>query len=139
MVANRKVNGTAKAAPIGIGVAVGVTGLTTLIGAMIIAVLISREVIAPDSIGYGSMAVLLMSSLLGGCTAAALIKHRKAMVCGLTGLGYYGLLLCATALLFGGQYQGMGVTGAVIACGTGMAILLSAREPGKRKMSKRKH
>lgn len=139
MVANRKVTGTARAIPFGIGVSVGLSGIITLLGAVVVTTLISKEAIAPESIGYGSMTVLLVSSLLGGCTAAKMIKHRKAMVCGLTGLGYYVLLLCVTALLFGGQYQEVWVTGIMIAFGTGMAILLSCRKPRKKKANKRKY
>jgi hypothetical protein len=44
-----------------------------------------------------------------------------------SGAGYYLTLLAMTALFFGGQYQGMGVTLGLVLAGAGTATLLSVK------------
>ncbi len=134
MTANRKVTGTASTMPGGLAVG-GILSLSiTLVGSMITAWLIGTGRISETAMGYCAMGILLLSSFAGAMTAARKIKHRLLYVCGLSGLLYYGLLLCVTALFFGGQYEGMGVTGLVVLAGTGCAALLMVRggKPHKR-------
>lgn len=138
MVTNRKATGRAMSMGGGIALGTGLSLLVTLIGAMLVAWLIANEKLPEASVGYGSMVILLCASVTGAWLAAAKIKHRKLLVCILTGAGYYLSLLSITALLFGGQYQGMGVTGMMILCGCGIVILSGLKPPKSRLRGLRK-
>lgn len=127
MVANRKVTGKAMSMPAGIGTGLGISGSITLIGSAVIAWLISGEHLAESAIGYGAMVILLLSSAAGSWAAVLLIKHRRMLVCLISGASYFLLLLACTALFFGGQYQGIGMTALLILAGCGIVILLGLK------------
>ena len=128
MVVNKKVTGTASS--MGGGLALGgvISLVITILGALLCAGLISGEKIAESSIGYCSMVIILLSSIFGSLVAVMKIKHRRVYVCVLSGVIYFGSLLAATALFFGGQYQGMGVTGLLIAGGCMVTVLLGLKK-----------
>lgn len=128
MVINKKVTGTAASMPAGLALGCCVSLAVTITGAVIAANLILKEVIQESGIGYCSMLILLLSSVLGALTSVKRIKHRRLYVCILSGLIYYGLLLGMTALFFGGQYQGMGVTGLIVLAGCGSVALTGLRK-----------
>ena len=79
-----------------------------------------------ENIGYGVMLLLLTASYAGAALASAKVKRRKGLVCLLTGVGYFALLLAVTALFFGGQYSAVGVTALLILAGSGCAALTPA-------------
>ena len=140
MVANRKVTGTASSMPAGL--ALGAVGslISTVIGAGVFAYMISAEKIPAEAVGYCAMAVLLISSVLGPLIAAGRIKRRRLYVCAISGLIYFLLLLGITALLFGGQYQGMGVTALLVLAGAGtVAMLNPAKKTSHSSRYKMKH
>ena len=91
--------------------------------AALLAMLIDKEMLAYESIGYGAMLILFTASALASLIAWKNIKHRKVAVCLSAGAAYFGILLAITGLFFGGQYHGVGVTGAVILAGTGIVLL----------------
>ena len=128
MVMNRKVTGRAMSMPAGIAAGVGVSLGITLLGAVLLGWLIDRQTLDIGSIGYGAMVILLTAAALGALIAKALIKHRALVVCLISGAGYYLTLLAITALFFGGQYQGMGVTLGLVLAGAGAAGLLSLKK-----------
>ena len=121
-----KVTGTATSIPVGLawsaGVSLGVTGVAAWVAAWLV---LSRR-IAWDGIGYCSMVILLLGSVCGAVTAVRKIKRLRLQMCMASGAVYYGCLLAITALFFGGQYQGMGVTGLLILGGCGAVALLTA-------------
>ena len=127
MVANHKVTGTASSMPAGLAAGWLVNLLLTIIGAGLSGLLISREILPESSIGYCIMLIILASSALGATTSIHRIKRRRAYVSLLSGLIYYGTLLSMTALFFGGQYQGMGVTALLVIAGCGMVLLLGLK------------
>lgn len=131
---SRKTKLTGRAKSMGMGVLLGtLLGMgITIAGAMIGAAMISRGTIPEQGIGYCSAAIILISSILGPVYAAGLIKHRRVYVCAITSLIYYGALLAITALFFGGQYKGMGVTALLVAGGCGVSILMGMKGEGKR-------
>ena len=128
MTVNRKVTGTAVSMPAGIAIGCVVSLLLTLAGSSLVAKLISDEILKDTAIGYGSMLIVLLASALGAVTAISKVKRRYLQVCLLSGVSYYGLLLCITALFFGGQYQGMGVTAMLVLAGVGSVVLLGTKE-----------
>lgn len=98
--------------------------LCTVIGAAFTAFLIDREILGEQKIGYGCMLILIVASWLGSLFAWQKVKHRRMVVCLLSGLGYLLMLLGITALFFGGQYEAVGVTTALILAGSGTAVLM---------------
>ena len=136
MTVNQKVTGTAVSMPAGIALGCAVSLLITIAGSGLVAKLISDEIMPQTAIGYGAMIILLAASTIGASISAWKIKRLRLQVCLLSGVAYYAALLCITALFFGGQYQGMGVTALVVLAGTGVAILLSTREKKTRKYRK---
>ena len=127
MVVNKKVTGTSKSMAAGLAVGTLVSLLITLFGAAVIANLVLSEKMASQGIGYGAVLVLLLASAAGAWIAAAMVKHRWLVVCMGAGGSYYLMLLAITALFFGGQYQGMGVTALLVLGGCGAIALLGLR------------
>lgn len=137
MVLNRKVTGTASAMPVGLAMGLAASLGITLVGSAILAWLVGSEKLGQGSIGYGSLVILLLASVLGAVTAFGKIRHRRMLVCVLSGVLYYGSLLCVTALFFGGQYQGMGVTALVVLGGCLCVALLGLGGGRRKKYGKR--
>ena len=135
MTVNRKVTGTAVSMPAGIGIGCGISLLLTLLGAGTAAKLIADEVLQETAIGYGAMVIILLASISGSWIAVKKVKKRRLQVAMLVGVGYFASLLATTALFFGGQYQGMGVTALLVLAGTGTVVLMGSREkkPQKRR------
>jgi hypothetical protein len=125
---NQKVTGRAMSMPAGIALGIVISLTVTLIGAFLLGWLIDNQTLEVNSIGYGSMVILLSASALGSLAAKSLIKHRLLVVCLISGTGYYLSLLAITALFFGGRYQGMGVTLVMVLAGAGTAGLLSMKK-----------
>ena len=141
MTVNQKVTGRASSIPGGLAIAGVVSMITTVIIAVIGAILISREIMSQEHIGYCVMLALLVGATAGSVTAASKIKHRKALVTMLSGVVYYLVLLLVTTLFFGGQYRGMGVTLLVIICGSilGLILVNRKRDDGVRRRHKKYH
>ena len=125
LVANQKVTGKALPVSAGLGVGVGVSMVLTVLLSAVSAYLQGREVLGESGIGYCVMITLLVSSLLGAMTAAGKIKHMRAVMCMGAGVGYFLILMALTALFFGGQYTGVGVTALVILGGSAAAAFFS--------------
>ena len=138
MTLNRKVTGRAMSIPAGLAVSATVSLLVTLLVVVIGANLLSKEILIQENIGYCAMLALLLGSSLGAVTAAKGIKHRKLAVGMMSGGVYYLLLLGITALFFGGQYQGMGVTLILVLGGSLIGAILANRERGKGTVKRRK-
>lgn len=121
-----KPTGRAMTMPGGLALGAAVSLGITLLGCLMLSKLVEKGVIHLDNIGYGILILLLSGSFLGAITAKSKIKRRKMLVCMLSGLVYFLILICITALFFGGQYQGVWVTGLVVSGGAGTACLASA-------------
>ena len=127
MATKRKVKGTALSMPMGLALALAVSLVLTLVLAGLTACLALEGKIAESAIGYGAMGTVLVSSVVGALIAAARIKRRRLMTCLVSGGCYYLALLSITALFFGGQYQGMGVTALLVFAGAGSVALLGLK------------
>jgi len=127
-----KINtGKAASMPGGLALGAGVSVAVTLVLSAIIAKLVQMEALRQDQIGYAVMVLLITASSLGAAIAQGKVKHQRVLVCMLSGLIYYVILICITALFFGGQYTGFGVTGLLILGGAGTTALLSGRRKGR--------
>lgn len=128
MVTTKKATGMAMSMPVGLALGGTVSLIVTLIMSAIIAKLVDGEVIAENAIGYGALFTLLSAAMAGAFCSSRKIKRQRLLVCLLSGLIYYITLLSITAIFFGGQYKGMGVTALVIAGGCGAVILMGMRQ-----------
>ena len=138
MIVNKKVTGKSRSMAAGLALGTTLSLVVTILGAAIIANLVLSGKMASQAVGYGAIVVLLVSAALGAWISASLIKRRWMVVCIGAGGCYYLLLLAITALFFGGQYQGMGVTALLVLGGCGAIGLLGIRgEKGSRKTVKK--
>ena len=131
MTINKKVTGTSSSIPVGLAWGTFSSTAMTLAGAGIAAKLINGEIISWDQAGYAVLTILLISSWIGAMVAAGKIKRRRMVVCLASGVAYMMILLCATALFFGGKYSGVGETALLILCGSIVAVF--SGYPGKRR------
>lgn len=138
MVLNQKPTGRASSMPTGLLFGAMVSLGITLLAAALIAKLVSAEYIEESGIGYGIMAALLGASFAGALLASGKIKRQRLLVCALSGLLYFLILLGITALFFGGQYEAVGVTGILVMGGALLAALTGggASRGGKRRKRK---
>lgn len=124
----RKLTGRATSIPQGLAlgalISIAITILVTAMGAHMIA----SEIMPQEQIGYCSIAAILLSTVSGGMIATGRIKRRRLMVCMLSGLCYFCILLSMTALFFGGQYDGIGVTLLIIILGSLVSALITNRQ-----------
>ena len=67
------------------------------------------------------MLILALAAVIGTWIAVMLIKRLRLQMSLLFAGCFYLVLLSMTALLFGGQYQGMGVSAVIVLAGS-MAI-----------------
>lgn len=118
-----KHTGKTSSIPIGMAIAAAVSMLTTLILSITIAYLLHTEKISWKQSGYWIMCMLFAASFIGGKCAYAAIKRQRLTVSIMAGVLYWGLLLCITALFFGGNFDAVWVTGAIIGAGCGTAAL----------------
>ena len=136
MVVNKKVSGRAASMPGGLALGGGIAVVLTIVLSVITAKLVDTGTIGEGSVGYAALCILLLSSGVGAAVASAKIKRRRLLVCLASGAVYYGMLLAMTALFFGGQYTGMGVTALAVAGGAGtvcFAGMGQGRGHGKRR------
>jgi len=127
MKVKQKVTGRAASVPAGIGWGVAVGMGITLVGAAVLAWMMSGEKLSGDALGYGIMIVLVIASGAGALTAAGKIKRLRVQMCLLTGGFYYLGLLSVTALFFGGKFQGMGITAVLVIIGCALAALMGLK------------
>ena len=133
MVANRRVTGKASTIPGGVAIGSVISmGLTAVLSG-IVAKLADQGILPEQGIGYSALVILMLSSATGSFVAARMIKRQRLLVCLLAGAVYYLLLLGLTALFFGGQYTGMGVTALAVLAGSGTVCLLGMGQGRGRK------
>lgn len=138
MVTNRKPSGRAATIPIGLLTGGIVALISTLALTALLAKLMEGEILPEENIGYGVMIMLLVSAFLGSATACIRVKRQFLMTAALSGVVYILLLLSITALFFGGQYSGVGVTVLLVCCGSLLAAMVFSRGGKGRKTRKPK-
>lgn len=141
MTVNHKVTGKAVSVPRGLALGVGISLAFTLLLSGILAKMVSMEKVLWNQVGYGIMAILFVASVFGAWAACAAIKRQKLVVSLSTGVLYWLSLLAITALFFGGQYHGIGVTGLTIfgGCGTVFLIGLGKRSRKEGRVHRKKY
>lgn len=129
-----KHSGRAVPLPVGAGMGALYGFLWTLAGAGILGWMIHKMWIPIESVGYGITVILLTASILAASISYRKVKIRRFLSCISSGIGYFLLLLAMTALFFGGQYSGFGVTALLVLGGSLAAVFLGMeREGGSRR------
>jgi len=127
----RKSTGKAKSIPGGLAMSGLISMVITFVLCAAIAGFLEAEKITWMQAGYWIMGMLFLSSFIGSKCAFAAVKRQKVAICMMSGVLYWGLLLCLSALFFGGDFSAIWETAGMIAAGSGSAALLSA--PRKKK------
>lgn len=120
-----KHTGKATSVTKGIAMAAFISIIITAALSAAIAYLLNKEKVTWDQAGYWIMGMLFVSSYVGGKIAYAAIKRQRAAVTMMSGVLYWGLLLCATALFWGGHFDALWETAGIIGAGCGTAALIS--------------
>lgn len=136
MTMNQKPTGLASPMPGGLAQGGMVSLGMTLILCAVLAKLLDSQMLPQENTGYGIMIIVVLSAWSGAAFASGRIRRRILMVCALSGVIYYGILLSITALFFGGRYSGAGETALLVICGSMLAFLL--RIPHKSGVKRRK-
>lgn len=114
-------------------------GITLLIS-LLLAKLLDSQKLGWEQTGYWIMVMLFAAAFAGGKVGIAAIKRQRLAVSAMCGLLYWGLLLCMTALFFGGNFNAVPETALIIIAGSGCAAMVSLpQKQGRgRKIRKRK-
>lgn len=123
MIHSRKPTGRSMSMPAGFAIGTCVSLCMTFFLSIFLAKMVSTERMEWENIGYGIMAILFTTSIIGAKSTCMMIKRQKLVICIVSGVLYWVGLLLITALFFGGQYSGVGVTGAIILCGCGIVCI----------------
>lgn len=135
---NKMNTGKSSSVPAGLAAGAAVSMIVTGIMSGILAVLLNRESISWEMVGYGILMMIMLSSFLGAVTANAKIRRQKLLVSLMSGFLYWGILLSITALFFGGRYEAVGVTAFLIVGGCGCASMLGIGQGRHKYTGKRK-
>ena len=119
----QKATGRTSSVPAGLALGAGVSAVVTGLMTAALAGLLNQETIPWETVGYGILIMVMLSAYLGALTAWSKIRRQRLMICMMSGLVYFGMLLSVTALFFGGQYQAVGVTALLVAGGSGCAAV----------------
>ena len=119
--------------PAGLAIGAAISIGWTILWAAVLAKLIDTEALDENAVGYGAMLILLTASFIGALLSGGRIKRQRVLVSMASGGIYYLVLIGITALFFGGQYTGMGVTALLVLAGSTCAMLLAAGERGGKK------
>lgn len=133
-----KQTGLAKTMPYGLFLGVLGAVAATLAGAAVTAKLMDQQILETEQTGYAVMVILIAASWLGARISRGAVKRQKAKVCLLTGGCFFLVLTAATALLFGGRYDGVGETALLVFCGSMLAILGNQHNENRRNRRKPK-
>lgn len=117
----------------------GITSMSiTILASVIIAQMLDSGQITWEQSGYWIMGMLLLSAFLGAKAAIVTIKRQKLAVSMMSGILYWGIMLCVTALFFGGNYDAVLETAALIIAGSGCAAMVSLPQKRSRRKRRRK-
>lgn len=133
LVTNKNVTGKTWSIPGGLAIGGMTSVLVTIVLLLILCKLIDTNQMQWENIGYGILTTLLSASFLGALTSCRKIKRQRLLVSLLSGTVYFAVLMCVTALFFGGQYEAVYVTAALVFGGSGAAGLLGTGEGSRRK------
>ena len=112
-----------------------ISGLITVMMAMIIAFMVGKESVSEEFISTAAVITIILSSFISAMVVAQMITERAMVICLACGAIYYVCLLCGKAILFRGEYQGLlGTALTIIGCDV-VAVLVSVGQKAHSKPS----
>ena len=124
MPSGNKLNGRAVGMPEGLAIgilwAIGWTALSV----MVIGLLITKEIIKFEWIGYCIVFILISAPFIGSKIAYRKIKCKRLPVSTYTAAIYFVVLLGLNALCFGGRFEAVGVTLMCVCSGAFLSVLI---------------
>lgn len=103
---------------------IAVSLLVMVITIAIFAGLIKSERITEGASGYCTVCIHLLSIIIGACVASKEEKGNILRISLLLALVYCAVLIAMTAIVFGGQYQGISATIFVILTGCVIPVIM---------------
>lgn len=140
MQSSGKITGKSMSVPGGLVLSGAISMGITLLISLLLAKLLDSQKLGWEQTGYWIMVMLFAAAFAGGKVGIAAIKRQRLAVSAMCGLLYWGLLLCMTALFFGGNFNAVPETALIIIAGSGCAAMVSLpQKKGRgRKIRKRK-
>ena len=140
MQSSGKITGKSMSVPGGLVLSGTISMGITLLISILLAKLLDSQKLGWEQTGYWIMVMLFAAAFAGGKVGIAAIKRQRLAVSAMCGLLYWGLLLCMTALFFGGNFNAVPETALIIIAGSGCAAMVSLpQKKGRgRKIRKRK-
>lgn len=120
----RKANGRAASVPGGMAMTAAASMILTVVLSVLIAYFLNQGKISWEQAGYWIMAMLFISAFVGGKLAYSAVKRQRLFISFMSGIIYWGLLLCITALFWGGNYGPIWETAGIIGAGCLTSALL---------------
>ena len=102
----------------------------TIIGAAVLSKMLEQGLLGWDNTGYVIALTILLSAFVGTAFSITRINRRKLLVCLESAGIYIAILLMITVLFFGGEYEAVGVSIALICSGSISALLLLTGKKG---------
>ncbi len=136
MISKTRGTGRVKSVPAALALAAFVSMSVTAGASAAIAYGLNQEKITWIQAGYWIMGMLYGAAVIGGKCAFRWVKTNRFLISAMSGLLYWGLLLCLTALFFGGDYGPVWETAAIIGAGSGTAALICMPNSKKHRIKK---
>lgn len=111
----------------GIAMGVGVSLLICVIGGLVCAWMVGAGRLEEGMVGYAAMIIWLLSAFGGSILAGTTVRDKLLVVCLLTGLVFYVVLILINFGFYGGEMEGMLPALGVILGGSGGAGLILSR------------
>ena len=137
MLLKKKVPGRLLAIPGGLAIGLFVSLLITVSAAALIAWLLSAQKIGESGVNALGMLTHCISAVAGSVIANVLVKRMRLQVCLISGVSYYIFLLGITALFFGGEYSGLGISAIIILVSSAAVAFFPDKGKGKWKISRK--
>ena len=138
MIAAGRTTGKSMSIPGGLALS-GVTSMCiTLLFSLLLAKLLNDQKVSWDQVGYWIIVMLFTSAFLGAKAAITSIRRPRVVISVMSGTLYWALLLCITALFFGGNFDAVSETAMVIIAGSSCAAMVSLPQKKKRSIRSRK-
>ena len=128
MAVKQKISGKGLSIPAGIVFGVFAALAFAMLGALLLALLVMKETVPMSGIGVGAMVIVFAAAVFGCWLASVLTNGKKLLVCALTGIAFFLILLSITAVFFDGVFEGIGISAVLILLGTGVSVLFGLRK-----------
>lgn len=128
MTSGFKQTGKARSIAGGLAIAAAVSMTLTIVLSAAVAYFLNEERVTWQQAGYWIMGMLFAASFIGGKCAYLSVKRQYFVISIMSGILYWGLLLCISALFFGGNFGAVWETAGIVGAGAATAALL--RSPG---------